>query len=132
MRSNAVVAMPTALCLLVVLGAAAAATTTAKGHRALLQDLQQQCFDAYNAAGGQSAIAQRVPACSQDNFKLEDCCSQAKSALAQGPSGCLCDQGVWNEVERQMTSSGIQGLTPESLRTFTRICNIPNKGAGTC
>lgn len=61
-----------------------------QGDRALLQDLRQQCFDAYNSAGGQSGISGRVPACSQDNFKLQECCDQAKAALAQGPEGCEC------------------------------------------
>jgi hypothetical protein len=47
------------------------------------------------------------------------------------PAG-LCDKAVWAEVERQMSSSGIQGLNSGSLNTFTRICGIPNAGAGTC
>jgi hypothetical protein len=44
----------------------------------------------------------------------------------------LCDPAVWAEVERQMTSSGIQGLNSGTLNTFTRMCGIPNAGAGTC
>jgi hypothetical protein len=31
-----------------------------------------------------------------------------------------------------MTSSGIQGLNSGTLNTFTRMCGIPNAGAGTC
>ena len=53
-----------------------------------------------------------------------------KDVLSVGPSDCLCDAGVWAAVEAQALVSG--GMDAESLRAFTRACNIPNHGAGTC
>lgn len=93
-----------------------------------------ECRAAYDAAGGESALASRLPACSTNaaSFDFTACCSQAKTALSAAPSGCLCDGEVWKEVESRMTGAGIEGLNAESLRAFTRACGIPNRGAGTC
>eukprot|EP00879_Flechtneria_rotunda_P000115 GHRR01000174.1.p1 GENE.GHRR01000174.1~~GHRR01000174.1.p1 ORF type:complete len:138 (+),score=33.30 GHRR01000174.1:236-649(+) len=101
-------------------------------QRQLLQDKTQECIDAFNSAGGTSGIQSRVPACDQNNFKFQECCDQAKSTLQAGPPGCLCDEQVWLQVEQQMTSSGIQGLNADTLKSFTQSCGIPNFGAGTC
>uniref|UniRef100_A0A383V9L9 Bifunctional inhibitor/plant lipid transfer protein/seed storage helical domain-containing protein n=1 Tax=Tetradesmus obliquus TaxID=3088 RepID=A0A383V9L9_TETOB len=135
-RTSALCVCAAALVLLLVASHAAAARpnlgAAAAGRQLLQDDKQKQCFDAFNQYGGVSGIAPRVPACNQQNFKLQDCCSQTKAALSLGPEGCLCDKAVWAEVERQMTSSGVQGLNSNSLKTFTRMCGIPNAGAGTC
>lgn len=44
-------------------------------------NLQQQCMDAYNAYGGTSGIASRVPSCSQQNFKFQQCCMEVSVQL---------------------------------------------------
>lgn len=44
----------------------------------------------------------------------------------------LCDKDVWSYVQGQVLGAGIPNLTSDALIAFTKACNIPNAGAGTC
>jgi hypothetical protein len=139
------------LAALVLFAAAAATPALAQDAEAKLS--AEQCRTALEAAGGESALLARAPACStaatstsasdtpgstagEANAPVRDqlskCCDELKAAISEDKriEQCVCTPEIWEGAKNRIAEAGLRGVTPATVEQFARSCGLKFAGNG--
>jgi hypothetical protein len=113
----------------------------------------EQCRQALQSAGGESALLARAPSCSaaatatvaantpgsptgSSNApvadQLKSCCDELKATVAADArvQPCMCDATTWNAAKARVAEAGLRGVSASSVEAFARSCGLKFAGNG--
>ena len=113
----------------------------------------EQCRQALQSAGGESALLARAPSCSTAATstvaaetaglptgssaapgagQLQKCCDDLKAAVNAEAriQPCACQQSVWNEAKTRIAEAGLRGVDASSVEAFAKGCGLKFAGNG--
>jgi hypothetical protein len=113
----------------------------------------EQCRQALQSAGGESALLARAPSCSSAATstvaantpgspvgssnapvadQLKKCCDELKATVAADArvQPCLCDSQTWNTAKSRVAEAGLRGVDASSVEAFAKSCGLRFAGNG--